>query len=159
RLLGQSRHIEVPINAAIFATGNNLTMGGDLTRRVLLCSIDPQCERPELRQFDTDVIETILANRSALVTAVLTVLRAWHVSGDYIEMGPFGSFGNWCRRIRAPLLWLGRTDPCDTIWKIRDKDPKRTSLNTVLVQWRDRIGIGQPCTVQQVINAAINAPD
>jgi hypothetical protein len=159
RLLGQSRHVEVPINAAIFATGNNLTVAGDLTRRVLLCSIDPHCERPELRQFDIDVIETILANRGALITAALTVLRAWHVTDARVDLPPFGSFGDWCRRIRAPLSWLGRADPCDTVLKIRDKDPKRTSLNTVLVQWKDRIGIGQPYTVQQVINAAINAPD
>jgi putative DNA primase/helicase len=91
RLLGQSRHVEVPINAAIFATGNNLTVAGDLTRRVLLCSIDPHCERPELRQFDIDVIETILANRGALITAALTVLRAWHVTDARVDLPPFGS--------------------------------------------------------------------
>jgi hypothetical protein len=158
RLLGQSRHVEVPVNAAIFATGNNLTIVGDLTRRVLLCSIDPHCERPELRQFEVDVIQAIQADRGRLVVAGLTALRAWHVTGDRVGTPPFGSFGDWSRRVRAPLLWLGRTDPCDTMLKIREKDPKRTSLNTVLIQWKDRIGIGQPRTVQQVINEAVNAP-
>ena len=49
RVLGQSRHVEVPVNATIFATGNNLQIAGDLTRRTLLCTLDARCERPELR--------------------------------------------------------------------------------------------------------------
>jgi putative DNA primase/helicase len=156
RLLGQSRHVEVPVNAAIFATGNNLAIVGDLTRRVLLCSIDPRCERPELRQFDTDVIKAIQANRGILVAAALTVLRAWHVAGDRVEVSPFGSFNDWSHRIRGPISWLGRADPCDTALKVRDRDPKRAALNAVLMQWREHIGIGRPYTVQQVINAAVN---
>jgi hypothetical protein len=159
RLLGQSRHVEVPVNAAIFATGNNLAIVGDLTRRVLLCSIDPRCERPELRQFDTDVIKAIQANRGILVAAALTVLRAWHVAGDRVDVSPFGSFNDWSHRIRGPLSWLGRADPCDTALKVRDRDPKRAALNAVLVQWREHIGIGRPYTVQQVINAAVNVVD
>jgi hypothetical protein len=36
RVLGLSKNVETPVNATIFATGNNLTIGGDLVRRVLL---------------------------------------------------------------------------------------------------------------------------
>jgi hypothetical protein len=37
------------------------------------------------------VIETILANRGALITAALTVLRAWHVTDARVDLPPFGS--------------------------------------------------------------------
>jgi hypothetical protein len=36
RVLGFSKLIETPVNAAIYATGNNLTIVGDLTRRTLI---------------------------------------------------------------------------------------------------------------------------
>src|SRR5262249_8538774 len=80
RLLGYSRNIEPLVNASIYATGNNLTIAGDLTRRTLMCALDAKCERPETRTFDVDVIATARAERSRLVAAGLTVLRAWHVA-------------------------------------------------------------------------------
>jgi putative DNA primase/helicase len=55
RLLGHSRNIETPVNATLFATCNNLTIGGDAIRRSLLCSMDAGCERPELRVFNTNI--------------------------------------------------------------------------------------------------------
>jgi putative DNA primase/helicase len=54
RLLGFSKNVETPVNAALYATGNNLAIAGDLVRRTLLCSLDAQCERPELRTFETE---------------------------------------------------------------------------------------------------------
>jgi len=47
RVLGKSKNVETPVNATIFATGNNLVIAGDLTRRSLRCGMDAQCERPE----------------------------------------------------------------------------------------------------------------
>jgi hypothetical protein len=158
RLLGYSKHVEVPVTAAIFATGNNLSIAGDLIRRALLCTIDPQCEHPEQRRFDNDPISTIQANRGDLVAAALTVLRAWHVSNDRVEAAPFGSFEEWSYRIRAPLLWLGCADPCGTVQKVRDSDPQRTALGTVLAQWQANLGTGE-VTVRQVIEVAVTSAD
>ncbi|MGA8694033.1 MAG: hypothetical protein WB689_09320, partial [Xanthobacteraceae bacterium] len=44
RLLGFSKNVETPVNAMVFATGNNLTIGGDAIRRTLLCRMDAGCE-------------------------------------------------------------------------------------------------------------------
>jgi hypothetical protein len=40
----------------ISATGNNLVVKGDLTRRSMVGRLDPKCERPELREFAYDPI-------------------------------------------------------------------------------------------------------
>jgi len=130
RVLGLSKNIETPVNATIFATGNNLTIGGDLVRRVLLCSMDAGCERPELRVFKVNVIEIAQARRGELVVAALTVLRAWHVAapGDRLGLTPFGSFEEWSQRIREPLVWLGKVDPCETLIEVRNSDPYRDAL-------------------------------
>jgi hypothetical protein len=159
RMLGVSKNVETPVNAAIYATGNNLTIVGDLTRRALICSLDAHCERPELRKFEANVLDTLRAQRGRQVAAALTVLRAWHVSGERVDVAPFGSFDSWSRRVREPLVWLGRKDPCETVVKVREDDPKRAALITVLMQWRVAIGSNSKHPVREIINLAAGHPD
>jgi hypothetical protein len=71
RILGLSRNAETPVNATIFATGNNLAIAGDATRRVLLCAMDCGLERPETRVFSSNVIDVVRQCRGELVTAAL----------------------------------------------------------------------------------------
>src|SRR2546421_5271301 len=77
RVLGFSRNVETPTSAVFFATGNNLTIAGDLNRRTLLCSMDAKEEHPERRKFTTNLMRVAREHRAALVVATLTVLRAW----------------------------------------------------------------------------------
>jgi putative DNA primase/helicase len=159
RLLGHSRQVETPVNAAIYATGNNLTIANDLVRRTLLCTIDAKCERPELRRFDFNLVETIHAARGRLVAAALTVLRAWHAAGEPAQAEPYGSFEDWSRRVREPLIWLGRDDPCQSVAAIQDNDPARSALAGVLERWKEVLGVGIRRTQQQVMNVALVNPD
>jgi hypothetical protein len=159
RVLGMSKNVETPVTATVFATGNNLTIAGDLTRRALLGALDARCEHPERRSFKFDPIAVARTERGRLVVAALTVLRAWHVAGERIEPPPLGSFEEWSHRIRAPLLWLGQADPCKTTIKVQEDDPRRDLLATVIAQWRQHLTAGQEYTVQQLINHAINVND
>jgi hypothetical protein len=159
RVLGFSKNIETPVNAAIYATGNNLTIVGDLTRRTLICGLDAHCERPELRTFDDNVLDTALEQRGPLVAAALTILRAWHIAGQRIDVAPFGSFESWSYRIREPLVWLECSDPCETVAKVREDDPRRSSLLTVITQWQTVLGTNSAHTIRQVVTAAINHAD
>jgi hypothetical protein len=159
RMLGFSRNVETPIAATIFATGNNLVIAGDLTRRTLLCRVDARCEHPERRYFGADPLFVAKAKRSRLVAAALTVLKAGLISDELIKLPPFGSFERWSQRIRAPLLWLGQADPCDTTIQVQAEDPKLLSLAAVMTQWREHLGTGIEHTVQQIINRALNAHD
>jgi putative DNA primase/helicase len=158
RLLGYSQNVEIPVNAAICATGNNLTIAGDLNRRTLLCSLDAKCEHPEQRQFTGNLIGYARENRGALVVAALTVLRTWHASGQNPGLAPLGSFEEWSQRVREPLIWFGRADPCKTMLKVKDNDPARLALSIVLAQWKEHLGHGA-YTVQEVINRAVNVAD
>jgi hypothetical protein len=159
RVLGMSRNVKTPVTALIFATGNNLVIGGDLIRRSLLCSLDAHCERPELRAFESNALETAHENRARLVIAGLTILRAWQAEPSKAKVGPLGSFEVWSRRIREPLLWLGLADPCQTIAEVRNKDPSREALLAVIMQWKESLGLGRTYTIGDVINHAINVSD
>ena len=162
RELGYSRNVKVPITALFMVNGNNLIIANDLTRRTLLGQLDAGMERPETRTFKRKVDVVAREHRGELVAAALTFLRAWHVAyaaGTRINIEPMGSFEEWSHRIRCPLLWLDRTDPCDSIKTIRENDPLRSLLNAVLVQWKETLGTVNSFTVQEVIDKAIELSD
>jgi hypothetical protein len=159
RVLGLSRLVSCPIDSTFFATGNNLTVSNDLTRRVLLCSLDAQCERPELRKFDVDALELARTQRGPLVAAALTMLRAWHVSGECGALDPLGSYPDWSRRIRDALVWLDQADPIDTVQGVRDNDPERAALETVLTQWKMNFNPHASVTTKELIDRGILVPE
>jgi hypothetical protein len=158
RVLGQSINIEVPSNATILATGNNLVLTGDMTRRALLCSLDPQCERPELREFKQDPLEVIRAYRGVYVVAALTALRAYHIAGRPEQVTPLGGFVEWSRMVRDALVWLGEADPCTTMEKTRTADPKLGALAAVLGQWSDVLGASR-VTLKEAVERASERED
>jgi hypothetical protein len=151
--------VSCPIDSTFFATGNNLTVSNDLTRRVLLCSLDAQCERPEMRKFDVDTLELARTQRGPLVAAVLTILRAWHVSGERGKLDPLGSYPDWSRRIRDALVWLEQADPVDTVQGVRDNDPERSALEAVLIQWKLNFKAHTRVTVKELIDRGILVPE
>jgi hypothetical protein len=153
RILGKSLNAEVPSNSTMFATGNNLTLEGDMTRRAIRATLDAGVERPELRAFDRDPVATVIKHRGDYVTAALTILRAYHVAGRPAQTIPLGSFTEWSRWVRDALIWLGEADPCQTMEGMRGADPKLGALNTVMEQWHAVIGEDR-VTVRQIIDRA-----
>jgi putative DNA primase/helicase len=60
RVLGPSKITRPSTSVAIFTTGNNLEVKGDMTRRILICKLDARKEHPEHRTFDGDLIAEIM---------------------------------------------------------------------------------------------------
>jgi putative DNA primase/helicase len=154
RVLGSSRDVDVPNRAMFYATGNNLVLAGDLTRRTLLCRLDPGCERPELREFNCDPLVVAKEDRAEYVVAALTILRAYHTADERITINPLGSYETWSRRVREALVWLGCSDPCETMTSARRADPVTTQLSSAIAAWRSSIGINKPLPSQAVVEIA-----
>lgn len=141
RILGKSESPEMPCNLTLFATGNNLQFLGDMVRRVLICRIDPGCERPDARQFSKNLNDWVPANRPRLLSAALTVLRAYIVAGKPKQaIVPYGSFEEWSGLVRSALVWLGEADPCLSRAALEEDDPVLASLHSVLPLWFGQIG-------------------
>jgi hypothetical protein len=153
RILGLSKAPELPSNAFVTATGNNLVLVGDMTRRAILCRLDPQQERPELRIFGSNPIEAVKADRGRYLNAALTVLRAHHVAGRPSQSAALGSFEAWSGWVRAALLWLDQDDPVKTMEETREMDPKLDALSAVTSQWQRVIGTAS-VSVRDVIDRA-----
>jgi len=154
RILGKSETPELLTNSLVTATGNNLVLSGDMTRRALLCRIDPGVERPELREFEYDPVDRAKAERGLYVAAALTILRAYFVAERPEGRKPLGSFGDWSRTVRDALVWLGQEDPTDTMDEARKSDPKLEALSAVIAGWREAVG-ERRVSVRKVIERAI----
>jgi hypothetical protein len=141
RLLGASKTVAVPTNCTWIATGNNVMVAGDLSTRVLVCELDPECERPEERKFAVDLHTVVPARRAELVAAGLTIIRAYLAAGSPAQEVPtFGRFESWTRWCRDPLLWLRQADPSQTRRKAETRDPVRELLTTLLQAWHGQFG-------------------
>lgn len=150
RVLGFSLTPDISSNGSIFATGNNLIISGDVSRRALLSSLDPQCERPELREFEDDPIATVISRRTDLVLAGLTILRAHFIAKTPPSIPALGGFEAWSRIVRDAIVWLGDPDPCITMIKIREADTKLSPLAAVLSQWLSVLG-SSPVSARRII--------
>jgi hypothetical protein len=136
RVLGANRNATAPTACTWLATGNNLIFHGDMTRRVVCCQLDPQCERPEERQFSRNLHDWIPANRPALVAAALTALRSYIVAGKPRQNIPIlGGFEDWSNLIRCALIWLGEADPTAGRERLETTDPVREKLRGLLLAW------------------------
>ena len=136
----------------MYATGNNISLVGDMTRRGLLCNLDPKVERPELRSFNFDPIARVLPSRGDYLAAALTISRAYRVAGSPEVCGPIGSYGPWSDAVRAPLIWLGEDDPVESMEAARDEDPKRAELAAVLAGWKVNLDLRTPYAVRDLID-------
>ncbi len=141
RLLGANEEVKAPTCTTIGITGNAIEIAGDLTRRMLRIDLDAKCERPETRDFDFDCEAEARQDRSRLVVAALTILRAHALAGwPHIEdRALLGSFEDWDRLVAAAIVFAGGTDIVELMEKTRATDPERDGLAEVLAMLK---GIG-----------------
>ena len=153
RPLGVSNLVSIESKATVLATGNNLVLVGDVVRRVVLCSLDPNMERPELRKFRRNPVQVVLGNRGAYIAAPLTIVRAYLAAGCPGELLSLASFEDWSRLVRSALVWLGRADPVATMETARAEDPELEALRRVFAACHSAIG-SQPTTSGGLIDLA-----
>lgn len=159
RLLGASTAVTVACTAMVVATGINLLVRGDLTRRTVVSRLDPGLERPELRQIDQDLLAEVRARRRDLVIDALTIPVAYLRAGTPdVGVPPLGGYDAWSRMVRQALVWLGETDPCNTMERTREDDTRRAATRAVYAAWHAALGEA-PVTVADLLAQARQDPD
>ena len=143
RPLGRSEIVRIETSGVtIFATGNNITIVGDLCRRTITSRLDAKLENPQLRQFKNNPIQTILDDRGKYIAACLTICRAYIIAGQPGLLPRLASFEGWSDTVRSALIWLGKADAIETMAGTRAEDPQRVALSDLLHAWADNHGIG-----------------
>jgi hypothetical protein len=135
RILGLSELLTLPCRVLAMATGNNLEIAEDMTRRTVISRLDARMEQPETRSFNFDCLEEAHLQRPKLVVAGLTVLRAYVVAGRPGYLEPFGSFKDY-DLVRGALTWLDMADPVASRAQLVMADPERAVLGEIMSLWR-----------------------
>ena len=140
RALGRSDILEIESRATLFATGNNLRVRGDMTRRTLVCT--------SIQAWNARSCASSAAGRSS---------GCWPIAGATSPPLSPSSAPTSCagrrpsqtnrliRRMVGPgasaLVWLGCADPAASMETARAEDPELSELREVLVLWRDAFGM------------------
>lgn len=144
RVLGSTRTVTASLRPVWSYTGNNVSLRGDLGRRVVPIDLDPRMENPEDREGfrHADVIGYARDERPRLVVAALTILRAFYAAGRPRHGMPAkGSFESWDRTVRGAVIWAGGADPLGGVERIREQgDSDLENLRVLLRAWRAAFG-------------------
>jgi putative DNA primase/helicase len=157
RILGKSETVRIESRGtSIYCTGNNVMLRRDLCRRAITCTLDPELERPELRQFKRDPVAMILENRGKYITACLTIVHAYILAGRPDRAPKLASFEGWSDTVRSALIWLGEEDPVISMETSYDEDPERVELSDMISTWADefKVGYSNRKTLAEVIEVA-----
>ena len=149
RVLGESRQSEVPWRCVVMATGNNLTVVGDMGRRALLCRLESSLQDPETREFKhhPKLLQHARQHRSELLTAALTILIAHKRAVDSgvrgTQLPRINSFGAWSDRIRSAVWWADPEgcDPWDGNQELKkDAQPEQEEAQSFFSAWFETFG-------------------
>jgi putative DNA primase/helicase len=140
RTLGAHYSTELATNLVLTITGIQLKIQADLIRRLLRIRLDAQAESPWKRSFKNDPLKMVRERRGEYVAALLTLRRAYHVSGQTINFGSHCGYEQWSRSIQGTVNWLGLSDPFDSVDLVKDKDPEKAVLTVIMDEWQRVIG-------------------
>ena len=115
RPLGTSNLLRIANTFTTFINGNNLVIGADAVRRCIQCGLDANMELPEERTFRANPVASVLAERGKYIAACLTIARAYITAGRPGRLPPRASYEGWSDIVRSPLVWLGWSDPVETV--------------------------------------------
>lgn len=147
RILGKSEIVSILNRALCVLNGNNITMGGDLFRRVLPIRLDANIERPENREFPFDPRELIRLRLRSYRLDLLDVLMTYQSAGaPRIGMGSMGSFSEWERLVRQCVCWVIQqgvasvpmADPLEALSMSRAEDPNVAQHAALMEAWCDK---------------------
>jgi len=119
RILGVSQTARIKFTPKWMANGINITLSGDMPRRCVVINLDAGIEMPWLRDKFTheDIIEYTKENRNKIISAILTIVRAWIQKGcpePNKKIPQLQGFNEWRYLIGGILsIMPTREDPID----------------------------------------------
>jgi hypothetical protein len=154
RLLGQSNGPTVEPRMTLLATGNNLTLVGDLVRRAIVAHLDAGVADPWMRNFQGDPLTAVMADRGRYIAAALIAVRAFLVSGEPPLRPSLASFNRWSDWVRSAICAFGYGDAVRTVDTSIADDPDRQEMSALLTVWQRELGDFRYSTAEVVERAS-----
>ncbi|ALN14340.1 hypothetical protein [Acidipropionibacterium acidipropionici] len=163
RRLGHSHSIAGPNLTTVFMTGNNVSPSADIARRLVQIKFDS--DRPDLEtrgNFAHDMTSWILGHRRELLTAVLTLVRAWFDRGQPAapQNFSFGSFEDWQRIVGGILHLAGFGGFLDHVLEDRADTDNEVIDNFEFLTWVETVfPAGTRFAARELLQLAKADPD
>ena len=159
RRLGVSENVHSINDRLWVATGNNITLEGDMARRTVWCTINPQVESPEnrtqwriTRDFGLSFPAWVAKYRSRLVHSLLVLLRAWVSEGmprgEYASSDSYAEVTRVVRGILAVAGVQGTYDPKQAK-QMSEDDLELARFLHAVVDWKG----GEVWTASELLSA------
>jgi hypothetical protein len=148
RILGKTQMTpELSVDVVFYATGNNLGLQGDSLRRVAPCRLETEEQHPEEREdfkigkgcpcgCKGDLLAHVKRIRGPLVSAALTILRAYVVAGRPDQRLTPMDYGAWCGLIRNAVKWVTGVDPCEGRRELVANDEETNVSRGLVTAWK-----------------------
>lgn len=144
RILGRSDIVRIPVRCAWVATGNNPRLSNEIARRAVRIRLDAHMDRPWQREgfHHPNLLAWIRANRGPLVSACLTLGRAWVSAGrPRYQRTTLGSFESWSEIVGGILDVAGIPGfltNADELYEASDAEG--IMWRSFIAAWWDRFG-------------------
>jgi hypothetical protein len=157
RILGKSEIVQLANRTTWLATGNNIRLRGDLPRRCIWVRMDAKMARPWLRDKGKfkhpQLSDWVFKNRGAILSAILTIARAWVMAGMPESQGitMLGGYESYCQVIGGVLAFIGVKAFLANLESMYDQaDTDTPQWECFLEAWGEYVGV-EPATVAEVI--------
>jgi hypothetical protein len=155
RQFGTLDMVAINALASVFVTGNAIDLGLDSVRRFVRTEFDAQVEDAEGRKFSGNILAEVMANRPAILAALLTIWRYGRLAPDIKRGLALGSYEQWGEWVRDPLLTLGCRDPVARLRETKLRDPERQKIGELFTTWWEIYG-SAPKAASEVTNHEIH---
>jgi hypothetical protein len=164
RILGETAMASgLPLYATWFATGNNVILAADTSRRTLHIRLESPEENPEERTdfHHSNLLAWVRAERPRLAAAAVTILSAYCTAGKpNMGLKPWGSFEGWSDLVRSALVWAGQPDPAETRIELASQaDREAAALRQLLEGWKEIDESGAGRTVVEMLRELAEHPN
>ena len=163
RILGQTTIATLPLYATWYATGNNVILAADTSRRVVHIRLESPEESPEERTGfrHADLLGWVRQNRPRLTMAAVEILSAYcHAGRPDMRLTPWGSFEGWSDLVRQAVVWAGMEDPGTSRTDLTSQsDREAMALRQLITGWEEIDPSSSGMTVAAVVRELAEQPD
>jgi hypothetical protein len=160
RLIGTGQMVTVSTRVTWLATSNNAELDRDAVSRCIMIRLDTNDENPEAREYSHDPLRYIAANRSQIIGAILTLVRAWQSVGSPEKSGKrLSRFPRWEKCIGGILEANGIGGFLENIHDARNNlDPETDAWRAFVAAWHAEHGTGY-ITTKELLPTAMKCDE
>lgn len=162
RILHTSDVREYPLYTIWMATGNNVTIGADTSRRTCHIRLESRVEKPEERSGYRypRLLDHVRSHLHRYRAAVLTILSAYVRAGrPSMNLRHWGSFEGWSDLVRGAVVFAGLPDPGESRSMLADRsDTQANALRALIHHWPNIEPGRRELTAAEILERAQQSP-